>query len=55
MASQINLGKYAKTITAVIGAGVAIGAKYLGADGIVADVVLVLTALGVYTVPNSEG
>lgn len=55
MATQINLGKYAKTITAVIGAGVAIASKYLGADGIVADVVLVLTALGVYGIPNAEG
>lgn len=46
------MGKYRKTIVAVIGVlVVALGTHY-GADEWFKDIVLALTALGVYQVPN---
>jgi hypothetical protein len=46
------VARYRKTIVAVIGAGVTIAAQYV-APQLVADLALVLTALGVYSVPNA--
>lgn len=45
------LARYRKTIVAVTGAAVTIASHYL-APTIVSDVVLVLTAFGVFAVPN---
>lgn len=56
MATQIKLGKYAKTITAVIAAGVVIATRHFGADNEALQAVeLVLAAVGVWAVPNTEG
>lgn len=51
---MISLGKYSKTILALIGAGVVILTRAFGADSpVVSDIVVVLAALGVYTVSNT--
>lgn len=50
---NLNLARYRKTIVAVVGAGVAILTRQLGADSaVVFDLVTVATALGVFGVPN---
>lgn len=51
--TMLNLGKYAKLITALVGAAVVIIGRAAGVDStIYLDVVTVVTALGVYAVPN---
>lgn len=50
----MNLARYRKTIVALIGAAVVILTRQLGADSaLVADIVTVATALGVYATPNT--
>ena len=55
------MGKYRKTIIAVVGAGVAWsyvvigGPTHISADEWRSGAVLLLTALGVYAIPNGEG
>jgi hypothetical protein len=51
---MLNLGKYAKLVTALAGAGVVIIGRAFGVDSAVyLDVVTLLTALGVWAVPNA--
>lgn len=55
MANEINLGKYSKTITAVIAALVVIATKHFGADNeALLAVELLLAAVGVWAVPNTD-
>lgn len=52
---MLNLGKYAKLITALVGAGIVIVGRAVGVDStIYLDVVTLATALGVYAVPNAK-
>lgn len=51
---MIQLGKYRKTIVAVVGAGIVILGRAVGVDSaIYADVVTLATALGVYAIANA--
>lgn len=50
-----NLGEYSKGVVALIGALVTIGAVAFGAEQWFQQVIAVLTALGVYAVPNASG
>lgn len=47
-----GLAKYRKTIVALIGAAVTVASHYV-APALVSDAVVILTALGVYSVPNA--
>lgn len=51
-----DLSKYAKFVTAIIGAALVIAAAFAPGkyDGVLQVVVAVATALGVYAVPNAE-
>lgn len=50
----MNLGRYAKMIAALAGAAVAIAGRHYGVDSNeYFDVVAIVTALGVYVVPNA--
>lgn len=52
--SEETVGKYRKTIVAVVGAGVVIAGRLLGADSDAYFIIVTLaTALGVYATPNS--
>ena len=51
----MNLSRYNKFIVALLGAAVLFAQQYFGSDtDWVATVISVLTALGVYQVPNKE-
>lgn len=51
---SINLGRYSKAITAVIGQALAYASLYYGHNHWVAVAVAVCAALGVYAVPNAS-
>jgi hypothetical protein len=51
---NLNLGRYSKAITAVIGQGLAYATLYYWNNHWVAAAVAVAGALGVYAVPNSS-
>ena len=50
---QINLGRYSKAVTAVIGQALTYASLYYGGSKWVAAAVAIAAALGVYAVPNS--
>ena len=47
-----NLGRYSKSVTAVIGQALTYATLYYGGNHYVAAAVAVASALGVYAVPN---
>ena len=49
---MLNLGRYSKAVTAVIGQALAYATLYYGGNKYVAAAVAVAAALGVYAVPN---
>ena len=49
---QINLGRYSKAVTAVIGQALTYASLYYGGSKWVAAAVAIAAALGVYAVPN---
>ena len=51
---NLNLGRYSKAITAIIGQGLAFATSYYGGSHWVAAAVAIAAALGVYAVPNSQ-
>ena len=50
---QINLGRYSKAVTAVIGQALTYASLYYGSNHYVALAIGVASALGVYAVPNA--
>lgn len=50
---QINVGKYSKAVTAVIGQALTYASLYYGTDHWVSAAVAIAAALGVYAVPNT--
>lgn len=52
--SIINLGKYAKTITALVGQAIAFATLYYPGNHYVALAIAVASVLGVYAVPNAK-
>ena len=49
---QINLGRYSKAITAVVGQALTYASLYYGHSHWVAAAVAIAAAMGVYAVPN---
>ncbi len=50
---MLNLGRYSKAISAVVGQALAFATLYYGGNKWVAAAVAIAAALGVYAVPNS--
>ena len=51
----VVVGKYRKTVVALVGAGVVIAGRLLGADSDAYFIIVTLaTALGVYATPNAS-
>ena len=50
---KINLGRYSKTVTALIGVALTYATQYYGTDHWVSAAVAIAAVLGVYAVPNT--
>ena len=50
---NLNLGRYSKAVTAVIGQALTFASLYYGSNHYVAAALAVASAMGVWAVPNS--